>query len=127
MTSPQPRRVLTGTVVRIVDIWHNPADQLDCEDDDPVHAWVTVPAWSARRALLVQGTQFLRAATADDPGTIVGSLEALRGKRFLADVPEPDWQPEPGERIELRDLRKAPALPAGWLEHSQGISHLGPA
>jgi ADP-ribose pyrophosphatase len=96
-----PRTEPAPNVVHIVAV-ETDDGPMDCEDDDPVHVWVTVATWSPRRAVLVQGSQFAAAA-----GCAPG---ALQGRHFYADLPLDEPAAESGERIEFGDLRECPPI-----------------
>lgn len=99
--SRQWRATLTRMVVKILAVEADPTP-LDCCDEDSVHVWVVVPVWANRRAVLVQGTQFVQAAGC--------APEELPGKRFYAELPKgaPAFVPEPGERIVFHGLEECP-------------------
>lgn len=104
-----PARKLTTVPFHVIAVDLD-GGQLDCCDDDPVHAWVSVTAWSGRRAVLVQGTQFATAAGC--------APEDLPGRFFLAELDlhnPPPFEAEPGERIDFPGLRPAPDPPAEWM------------
>jgi hypothetical protein len=92
---------LRDTVVRVLTAWHHRHEPLDDVDDDPFHAWIVIPAWNPRRALLVQASALWRVAGQPD-------IAELAGHRFLADLPEPADEPVEAERIVLHHLRPAP-------------------
>ncbi len=96
---------LRDTVVRVLIAWHYPREPLDDADEDPFHAWILIPRWNPRRALLVQASALWRVAGQPD-------IADLAGHRFLADLPELADEPVEAERIVLHNLRPAPDLPA---------------
>ncbi|GAA2107852.1 hypothetical protein [Streptomyces synnematoformans] len=117
MTEPTRATIPLHVVAVEVD-----GGQLDCCDDDPVHVWVSVTAWSGRRAVLVQGTQFATAAGCPPAD--------LPGKFFLAELDlqnPPPFEAEPGERIDFPGLRPAPDPPAEWLGTRPRQTEGGPA
>lgn len=105
--------------------------QLDCEDTARVHAWVVCPAWSVRRAFIVDGEPFVRAALGAPtrgPAASTDYLDALLsderyaqslrtavehhvvGMHFYIELVGPTDEAEPGERIEIRSVRCTPPL-----------------
>lgn len=91
------------TVLRIIAV-----------DTDPAHVWVTVPAWSPRRALLTGAAPFAEAAGC--------APDALAGRRFFAELDldnPPATQDTGGERLEWPGLRPCPPLPAERLGGAQ--------
>lgn len=102
------------TVIRILDAEFDPTP-LDCEDTSYVHVWVFALAWDSRRAFLTSGDclmEFMGWAPEDYSEANVASLVGLR---FMAEFDSPAYIPEPGERIELRNLSFPDPFPADWL------------
>jgi hypothetical protein len=103
------------TVIRILDAELDGL-RLDCEDTARVHVWCTTPG--SRRAFLTSGEplmEFMAWAPEDYSSANVASLVGLR---FMAEFDEPAAEPEPGERIELRNISFPDPIPANWLSGS---------
>lgn len=102
--TPDRRRVVLVLYATLDDM------PMDCCDDDRVQVWLACPEWCGRRAFVTQGSPVL-AANGDDPDqpTAIAVAELI-GECFYAEFDYPDFEPEPGERIELENVEKCPPM-----------------
>jgi hypothetical protein len=97
---PCEPRWLRDTEVRVIAVWHDPDTAME-GTDDPYQAWVVLPSWRTRRAVLVAASPLVTAVDHDE------FVNGLSGVPFRADLPEPADEPVEGERIEFIAVRVA--------------------
>lgn len=102
------------TVIRILDAELD-GMRLDCEDTARVHVWVFAFAWDSRRAFLTSGDPLMEFMGWEPKDYSPANVASLVGLRFVAEFDEPVHEPEPGERIELRNISFPEPIPANWL------------
>lgn len=103
----------TRNMVRVIEATLDETP-MDCEDHDRVHLWLVAPAWSYRRAFLVQGTPFMAAAGYVDPELYSEEqVYDLIGERFFAEFDLPTTEADTGERIEISKVEPAPDADLG--------------
>lgn len=103
------------TVIRILDAELDGL-RLDCEDTSRVHVWATTPG--SRRAFLTSGESLMAFMGWEPEDYSSASVASLVGLRFLVEFDEPAAEPEPGERIEFRNISFPEPIPANWLSGS---------
>ena len=96
------------TVVRVIAA--EEGGQLDCCDTDSAHVWVTVTAWSPRRAFLTGAAPFVEVSGK--------APNDLAGVRFFVELDldnPPSNEDTASERLEWPGLGLCPPVSAKWM------------